>query len=68
VQDPRVAGYRVKYGTASNAYTHSVDVAGRTDVVLTELHDGVTYFIVAVALDHQGREGPTTRELVVSAR
>jgi hypothetical protein len=63
--DPRIAGYRVKYGTAPRMYTHTLEVSGRTDAVLTELDPASTYYIVVAALDSQGKEGPPTLELIV---
>jgi len=44
VNDTRVAGYKVKYGTTSKNYTNSVNVGLSTMRTLENLVEGTTYY------------------------
>ncbi|MCI0624766.1 MAG: fibronectin type III domain-containing protein [Acidobacteria bacterium] len=62
VPDSRVAGYKVKYGTASKSYTGSVDAGPNSSQVLQSLTEGTTYYFVVVAYDSAGVEGVPSLE------
>jgi hypothetical protein len=62
VGDSRVAGYKVKYGTASNSYTSSVDAGLSTSQVLPNLVDGTRYYFAVVAYDAARVEGAPSPE------
>jgi hypothetical protein len=62
VNDSRVAGYKVKYGTASKSYTNSVNVGTSTTRTLENLVEGTTYYFVVVAFDSAGVEGAPSAE------
>lgn len=61
--DPDLGGYRVYYGTASGAYSHSTDVGNVTTLTLTGLTKGQTYFIVATAYDASHNESGYSNEV-----
>jgi len=62
VNDSRVAGYKVKYGTASKSYTGSVSAGLATTQTLQNLTEGATYYFVVVAHDSAGVEGAPSSE------
>ena len=62
VGDNRVAGYKVKYGTASKSYTNSVDAGLSTSQILSNLTEGTTYYFVVVAYDTAKVEGAPSSE------
>ena len=62
VGDSRVAGYKVKYGTASTNYTTSVDAGLSTSQVLPNLVEGTRYYFVVVAYDTARVEGVPSPE------
>ena len=43
--EPDLAGYKIYYGTASGDYSHSNDVGNVTEYTLTDLDEGVTYYL-----------------------
>lgn len=47
--EPDVIGYRLRLGTISGAYTHTIDVANATSATVPNLTEGVTYFFAVVA-------------------
>src|SRR6185369_539564 len=53
---PGVAGYNVYYGTNSQNYTASVPAGTATNVTVSGLTPGVTYFFAATAYDSLGIE------------
>lgn len=61
--DPDLGGYKVYYGTASGAYSHSTDVGNATTFSLTGLTKGQTYFIVATAYDVSHNESGYSNEV-----
>jgi hypothetical protein len=61
--DPDLGGYKVYYGTASGAYSHSTDVGNVTTFALTGLTKGQTYFIVATAYDASHNESGYSNEV-----
>jgi hypothetical protein len=62
VNDSRVAGYKVKYGTTSKSYTNSVNAGLSTNQTLQNLTDGASYYFVVVAYDASGVEGTPSSE------
>ncbi len=61
--DPDLGGYKVYYGTAPGAYTHSTDVGNVTTFTLTGLTKGQIYFIVATAYDASQNESGYSNEV-----
>ncbi len=51
VNDPRLAGYKVHYGSASGNYTASVDAGNVTTTTVPNLADGATYYFAVTAYD-----------------
>jgi hypothetical protein len=62
--EPDLAGYKIHYGTASHAYSDSVDVGNTTQYTLANLDDGVTYYLAATAYDNDNNESAYSAELV----
>ena len=62
VGDSRVAGYKVKYGTASQSYTGAVDAGLSTSQLLPNLADGTRYYFAVVAYDAARVEGAPSPE------
>jgi hypothetical protein len=60
------AGYKIYYGTESDAYTTSVDVGNVTTYLLT-LTDGRTYYLAATAYDSGKLESNFSNEISYSA-
>ena len=61
--DPRVAGYRVHYGTASGHYTSTVDACPNPTAIVTGLTPGTTYYFVVAAHDVKGIESGFSNEV-----
>ena len=59
-----MAGYKIHYGTISHNYSHSIDVGNVTQYTLTDLGDGVTYYLAATAYDLDTNESAYSVELV----
>ena len=59
-----LAGYNIYYGTASGNYSHSIDVGNITEYTLTDLDEGVTYYLAATAYDEDENESAYSVELV----
>ena len=59
-----LAGYKIHYGTASGVYSHHLDVGDITQYTVTELDDGVTYYLAATAYDGDNNESDYSEELV----
>lgn len=62
VNDNRVAGYKVKYGTVSKSYSNSVNAGLSTTQTLPNLTNGASYYFVVVAYDVTGVEGAPSGE------
>jgi len=62
VGDSRVAGYKVKYGTASQSYTGAVDAGLSTSQLLPNLVEGTRYYFAVVAYDAARVEGAPSPE------
>src|SRR6185295_7193144 len=63
IQDSRLAGYKIKYGTASGIYSQSVNVGNVTTYLLPNLTDGTTYYLVVVGYDTSQVEGQPSPEV-----
>jgi len=63
IQDSRLAGYKIKYGTASGSYTQSVDVGNNTSHTLQSLTEGTRYYLVIVGYDSNRVEGAASAEI-----
>lgn len=62
-QDSNVAGYVIRYGTASQSYTSSVDVGLVTTFTVDSLADGVTYYFAVQAYNSENEFGPLSNEV-----
>ena len=51
VNDPRVAGYKVHYGTSSGNYTAQMEAGNVTTSTVPNLVDGATYYFAVTAYD-----------------
>jgi hypothetical protein len=60
--DTTIVGYNVYYGTASGDYTNEVSVGNVTDVTISNLAPGVTYYFAATSVDSQGDESGLSPE------
>jgi len=58
-----LAGYRLYYGTAPQAYTEKVEVGLAQKATLTNLQEGVAYYFSVVAYNEAGAEGSYSGEL-----
>lgn len=63
IQDSRLAGYKIKYGTVPGTYSLSVDVGNRTSHTLQGLSEGTQYYMVVVGYDANRLEGVPTPEI-----
>ncbi|MBP1689088.1 MAG: depolymerase family esterase, partial [Deltaproteobacteria bacterium] len=51
VNDPRVAGYKVHYGTSAGNYTAQIDAGNVATSTVPNLADGATYYFAVTAYD-----------------
>ena len=63
VQDSRLSGYKIKYGTVSGSYALSVDVGNKTSHTLQGLTEGLRYYLVIVGYDSNRVEGAASAEI-----
>ena len=63
VNDPRLAGYKVYYGTASGAYTGQIDVGNVTTRTVSNLVDGAVYYFAVTAYDAPRVESARSNEV-----
>jgi hypothetical protein len=63
-EESDIAGYRLHYGTASREYPLSIDAGNRTDFTISNLQEGLAYFIAATAYDALGNESDYSAEIV----
>jgi hypothetical protein len=61
--DPRVAGYRVYYGSQPRTYTNSVNAGNGTNTVVGGLTVGAPYFFAVAAYTQTGVESPPSNEI-----
>jgi hypothetical protein len=60
-----ITSYTVYYGAASRAYTNSIAVGNVTNIIVTDLTDGVTYYFASTATDSWGIESDYSSEAVL---
>jgi hypothetical protein len=58
-----LGGYKLYYGTASQAYSHVINVGKNSEVTVNNLSQGVTYFFAVTAFNMQGAESDYSNEL-----
>jgi hypothetical protein len=61
--DPCVVGYHIYYGSACNAYTNEISVGKSTNVTVSGLVEGKTYYFAATAYSASGKESPFSSEV-----
>jgi hypothetical protein len=54
--DTNVVGYDIYYGTTSGDYTDAASIGNVTDVTISNLTAGVTYYFAATSVDAEGDE------------
>ena len=59
---PNVAGYKIYYGLASGVYNNTISVGLSTNVTVTSLVQGATYYFAATAVDPFGVESQLSNE------
>lgn len=60
--DPSAVGYNLYYGGASGVYTNTIHAANTTNIMISGLVDGATYYFAATAYDSSGVESPFSNE------
>lgn len=60
---PGIVGYNIYYGGASGKYTNKVTVGLVTNVTISGLVGGATYYLVATAYNSAGFESPFSNEV-----
>ncbi len=63
--EDHVAGYIVYYGTTSGRYIHADDVEQNTQVDISNLKQGVTYYFAVTAYNASGNESVFSDEVSV---
>jgi hypothetical protein len=63
LQDSRLSGYKIKYGTSSGAYAQSVDIGNKINHTLQGLTEGLRYYLVIVGYDSSRVEGAASVEI-----
>jgi hypothetical protein len=61
--DPSVTGYRLYYGGISGVYTNLIVVGNATNITVSGLGGGLTYYFVASATTATGWESPFSNEV-----
>jgi len=61
--EPDLGGYKLYYGTASQAYSQGINVGKNTQVTVSNLSQGVTYFFAVTAYNLQGAESDYSNEI-----
>ena len=62
--DPKAAGYNIYYGTTSHIYTSKVSVGNVTNVTISGLIIGDTYYFAATTYDSANQESGFSNEAV----
>lgn len=57
-----VAGYNIYYGGASRSYTNSVSLGSVTNITISGLTEGATYYFAATTVDSSGTESDFSNE------
>jgi hypothetical protein len=61
--ETNIAGYRLKYGIASGAYTNTVDAGANLTATATGLDGGTTYYFTVVAYNTSGQTSANAAEV-----
>jgi len=59
-------GYRVYYGTTNGVYSESIDSGINTNVAITDLQPGHTYYFAVVAYNEDDMESPFSNQIIYS--
>ncbi len=65
--ESNLAGYKLHFGTSSRNYSVVLDIGPGTRAPLPPMILGNTYYVAVSAYDTDGRDGPLSAELVVTA-
>jgi len=57
-------GYIIYYGASSRNYSNSIDVGDTTQYTISDLQEGVTYYMAAKAYDYEDNQSGFSAELV----
>ncbi|MES2474680.1 MAG: Ig-like domain-containing protein [Verrucomicrobiota bacterium] len=58
-----IAGYRLSYGTSPGVYDQVIETQNTTEVPVTNLTEGQTYYFVVAAFNQSGQTGPNSDEI-----
>lgn len=61
--EPDLGGYKLYYGTAAQAYSQVINVGKNTQVTVSNLSQGITYFFAVTAYNLQGAESDYSNEI-----
>lgn len=64
-QEPDLAGYKIYYGQQSRNYTTTVNPGNATEVDISNLDRGTTYFFAVTAYDQSGNESDFSQEVSI---
>jgi hypothetical protein len=62
--EPDLSGYILHYGTASRAYSQSIDVGNAIQYTISDLQEGVQYFFAVKAYNYDDNQSGFSEELV----
>jgi len=61
--EPDLAGYKLYYGTASQNYSHTIDLGQVNSYQVGNLQDGLKYYFAVTAYDIDGNESGFSNEV-----
>src|ERR1700690_479721 len=64
--DPTVVGYNIYYGGASGNYTNTLSAGNATNITVSGLVEGTTYYFAATTYDSIGVQSPFSTEVSYS--
>ncbi|MGA9453326.1 MAG: fibronectin type III domain-containing protein [Verrucomicrobiia bacterium] len=65
--DPTVVGYKIYYGGASGTYTNTLSAGNATNVTISGLVGGTTYYFAATTYNSSGVQSPFSNEVSYSS-